>query len=49
MDERIIAHIAEDGREQTLQEHLEGTARMASEFANEFGAKEWGRLAGVLR
>ena len=31
--ERYLAHIAEDGREQTVQEHLTGTAKLAATFA----------------
>lgn len=30
-----------------LEEHLEGTAKLAAQFAAEFGCGEWGRLAGV--
>ena len=29
----FLAHISDDGRKQTVQEHLEGTARLCSEFA----------------
>lgn len=32
-----IAHVTEDGREHTLKDHLEGTAKLASTFAAEFG------------
>ncbi|MBI5635155.1 MAG: CRISPR-associated helicase Cas3' [Nitrospirae bacterium] len=42
-----IAHISEDGRVHSLREHLEGTAKLAAEFAGEFGCGEWGRLAGL--
>ncbi len=42
-----IAHVSEDGRVHSLREHLEGTARLAAEFAGEFGCGEWGRLAGL--
>lgn len=31
---------------QTLEEHLQGVAKLADEFAGVFGAGEWGRLAG---
>ncbi len=44
-----IAHIADDGREHTLKEHLESTANLSSAFAAEFGCGEWGYLAGLLR
>lgn len=30
-----------------LEEHLQNVARMAAEFANYFGAKKWGELAGA--
>lgn len=42
-----IAHVAEDGRCHLLHEHLLGTARRSSEFAGQFGAAGWGRLAGL--
>lgn len=42
-----LAHLAEDGRSHLLQEHLANTARIASEFAEQFGAAGWGRLAGL--
>lgn len=36
-----LAHISDDGtRRQTVQEHLEGVARLAGEFARPFGAEE---------
>ncbi len=41
-----IAHIADDGREHTLKEHLEGTAKLSSAFAAEFGCGEWGMWQG---
>ena len=42
-----IAH--KDGeRVQTLKEHLEGTAQLASEFAAKFGKEEWGYCCGML-
>ncbi len=47
MNHYYLAHIAEDGREQTILEHLEGTARLAQEFASAFGAEEVGYLAGI--
>ena len=40
-----IAHVSEDGRVHSLMEHLEGTAKLAAQFAAEFGWGEWGRLA----
>lgn len=44
---KYIAH--KDGeREQTVKEHLEGTARLAGEFASKFGKEEWGYCCGML-
>lgn len=43
----FLAHISDDGREQTVEEHLEGTARICSEFATAFDAAEQGYLAGI--
>ena len=42
-----LAHVAEDGREQTVLAHLEGTAALCAAFAAGFGAEEQGRLAGL--
>lgn len=42
-----FAHRSEDGRTQTVLEHLTGTARLCEHFAAEFGAAELGRLAGL--
>ena len=42
-----LAHIADDGRTQTVKDHLTGTANLASEFANAFGAAEQAELAGL--
>ncbi len=42
-----LAHRAEDGREQTLQEHLEGTAALCARFARSFHAEPQGRLVGL--
>ena len=47
MAESYYAHISEDGRAHPLREHLEGTAKLAAEFAGEFGAAGWGYLAGL--
>lgn len=44
---RFLAHIATDGREQTVAEHLSGTADLCARFAASFGAEEQGRLAGM--
>ena len=42
-----LAHRSEDGREQTVLEHLEATAELCAAFANRFGAKEQGRFIGL--
>ena len=42
-----MAHIAEDGREQSVLEHLTGTAELCARFAAAFGVEEQGRLAGM--
>ena len=41
-----LAHVSEDGRQQTVLEHLQGTARRSSSHAGNFGAGEQGELAG---
>ena len=47
MGEKYLAHI--DGeREQTLKEHLEGTAKLAGKFAKAFGNEDWGYTCGML-
>jgi CRISPR-associated endonuclease/helicase Cas3 len=43
-----IAHLAEDGREHSLVEHLRSVGGRASEFASRWGATEHARLAGEL-
>lgn len=44
-----IAHISDDKeRDQTVKEHLEGTAKLAEQFANEFGYGDWGYCCGKL-
>ncbi len=43
-----IAHIDESGRTQSVLEHLTGTAELAEEFADAFGAGEYGFCAGKL-
>lgn len=42
-----LAHIAQDGRQQTISEHLNGTAELCASFAAAFGAENQGRLAGL--
>lgn len=44
-----LAHKREkDHAEQSLKDHLENTAQLAGEFAEEFGAYDWGFCAGML-
>jgi CRISPR-associated endonuclease/helicase Cas3 len=43
-----IAHINKSGEIQTIQEHLQGTAERAKEFASEFGCGEVGYLCGLM-
>ena len=43
-----LAHIAQDGRQQTVLEHLMGTADLCAGFAAAFGAEEQGRLTGLV-
>lgn len=45
---RYLAHIAEDGRVQTVAEHLRGTGALAAGFASAFGGEEDAYLAGIL-
>lgn len=47
MSDLFYAHISEDGRKQTVLQHLEGTARLASEFAEVFGEAQMGQLLGL--
>ena len=42
-----LAHQAEDGRRQTVLEHLRGTARRSCGYARDFGAEKQGELAGL--
>ena len=44
---RYLAHISEDSQEQTVLEHLTGTAELCAQFAAAFGAEGQGRLAGM--
>ncbi|MDO4732502.1 MAG: CRISPR-associated helicase Cas3' [Bacillota bacterium] len=44
----MLAHIREDGEEQNLNSHLQGTAELARSFAAAFGAGDWGYAAGLL-
>ena len=42
------AHISDDGRRQTVAEHLEGTAALCRSFAKAFGAEEYGEWVGLI-
>ena len=47
-----LAHISEDGREQTVLEHLKGTARRCADYAGAFrgpGAGQTGRSGSRRR
>jgi len=46
-ENKYIAHKKEDGSEQTVIEHLSGTAELCAKFAKSFGAEETGRLCGM--
>ena len=48
MNKEYIAHKTDDGKIQTVKDHLENTARMAGDFAAVFGAREVGYTAGLL-
>ena len=43
-----LAHIADDGRVQTVSEHLRGTGELAAGFAAPFGAADEARATGLL-
>ena len=42
-----LAHLTEDGRTQTILEHLKGTSSLCSAFAAAFDAEAQGQLAGM--
>ena len=44
---KYLAHV-DRNREQSVKEHLEGTAQLAEEFAGKFGNGEWGYCCGLL-
>lgn len=50
MDAEFIAHVRKEAggsyAVQTVTEHLEGTARLAGDFAEAFGNRDWGELLG---
>ena len=43
-----LAHISEDGREQALHAHLNGTAERCAELASTFSAEQAGRFTGAV-
>lgn len=43
-----LAHISDDNREQTVKDHLLGTAVLCGQFAEAFGMKELGYYTGLL-
>ena len=45
--EQYYAHIAEDGRKQTVREHLIGTSNLSGEFGSDFGAAPIAKVAGA--
>lgn len=47
MSTKYLARIADDGREQTLKDHLDGAAARCAAFCEPYGAKEHGFFAGL--
>lgn len=47
MMDTYLAHIADDGRTQTVKDHITGTANLASYFASAFDAADQAELAGL--
>lgn len=45
---KYLAHINDKGEEQLLKEHLENSAVRCGQFAESFGAYEWGYCCGLL-
>ena len=48
MDRLFAAHITEDGKVQTIKEHLSGTASLSEKFGTAFGSAEQAYLCGFL-
>lgn len=44
----LIGHSRSDGALQPLEDHLRGVAEQAGTFANVFGCRNWGVVAGLL-
>lgn len=47
MEESYLAHVSEDGRKQTVSEHLRGVSELCGEFAGAFGAGRQGAWIGL--
>ena len=47
-DDVSFAHISKDGRKHLLCDHLTGTAKLAADFASEFGSREWGQINTIV-
>lgn len=45
---KYLAHINKNGDEQPLKEHLKNSAILCGQFAEQFGAYEWGYCCGFL-
>ena len=43
----FLAHIADDGRTQTVLAHLQGTAALAKKFAGTFGGEAHAEVAAL--
>lgn len=44
---KYLSHISDDKREQSVLDHLTGTAELCAQFADHLNARELGRLAGL--
>ncbi len=47
MDPAYFAHFSQDGRMQSVEEHLRNTAELSASFAERFGMEEQGRIIGL--
>lgn len=43
-----VSHVADDGRQEAVADHLREVAEMAADFARPFGANDWAYAAGML-
>ncbi|HZJ78565.1 MAG TPA: CRISPR-associated helicase Cas3' [Clostridia bacterium] len=48
MEEKFAAHIRDDGKIQTVKEHLDGVANLAEGFGNSFSSGDYAYLCGML-